>query len=224
MKKEFYDKSFYSISNYIFCFIQSSLYFAICNILLILFFILTAITPSNFNLLFLFICLIPLGPSLGALYFTISKIAREKDIYFSSVFLTSYKNNFVSCLKMWMIQLIIITVSFIDFQYFYLNMPEKGIHTLFMILIIISFIVGLYSFPINSRFELKLKDLFILSIYYMLKKFPITLLKVSTIILTYYLANNVSILFLFFMPSIICLIFFYYDRTIFAEIEKNLIK
>jgi len=223
MKKDFYDKKVYTISNYIFGFIQSSLYFGICNILLILFFIFTTIYPSQFNLLILFICLIPLGPSLGALYSTIGKIISEKDIYFSSFFWSLYKKNFVSNLKLWIIQLIILTILFMDFQYFYLNVPEKSIHMLFIILIVIALLISLYSFPINSRFEIKLKDLFILSIYYMIKKFPITILKAFVIFLAYYLSNNVSILFLIFMPSILSLVFFYYDKHIFLEIEKKFI-
>ncbi len=221
MKKDFYDKPLYTISNYIFGFMQSSFYFAICNILLILYFIFTTIYPSKFNLLILFICLIPLGPSLGALYSAIGKIICEKDIYFSSYFWNFYKNNFVSNLKLWLIQLIIVTVLFIDFQYFYLNAPEKGIHILFAILIITTLLLSLYSFPINSKFEIKFKDLFILSTHYMIRKFPITILKVSAIALTYYLSNNISIILLVFMPSIICLIFFYYDKHIFLEIEAN---
>ena len=223
MKKDFYDKKIYTISNYIFSFIQSSLYFGICNILLILFFIFTTIYPNQFNLLILFICLIPLGPSLGALYSTIGKIISEKDIYFSSFFWSLYKKNFVSNLKLWIIQLVILTILFMDFQYFYLNVPEKNIHMLFIILIVIALLISLYSFPINSRFEIKLKDLFILSIYYMIKKFPITILKAFVIFLAYYLSNNVSITFLIFMPSILSLIFFYYDKHIFFEIEKNFI-
>ncbi|MDR3598402.1 YesL family protein [Clostridium sp.] len=221
MKKEFYDKQLYTISNYIFGFIQSSLYFAVCNILLILFFIFTTIVPNQFNLLILFICLIPLGPSLGALYSTIGKIICEKDIFFSSHFWNFYKDNFVSYLKLWLAQLIIITVLFIDFQYFYLNVPEKGIHIIFAILIIITLLINLYSFPINSKFELRFKDLLILSIHYMIKKFPITILKSGAIVLSYYLSNNVSITFLIFMPSVLCLIFFYYDRHILMEIENK---
>lgn len=223
MKKDFYDKKIYTLSNYIFGFIQSSLYFSICNILLILFFIFTTIYPSQFNLLLLFICLIPLGPSLGALYSTIGKIIFEKDIFFSSFFWTLYKNNFVSYLKLWLIHLIIVTVLFIDFQYFYLNVPEKSIHILFAILIIVSLSISLYSIPINSRFEIKLKDLFILSIYYMIKKLPITILKAFVIFLAYYLSNNVSIVFLIFMPSILSLIFLCYDKIIFFEIENRFV-
>lgn len=223
MIKEFYDKPLYTISNYIINFFLSSVYLSICNILLILFFIFTSISPVNFNLLLLFICLIPLGPSLGALYSTIGKIIREKDIYFSSYFWSSYKNNFVSYLKLWLIELILLAILFIDFQYFYLNMPQKGIHIIFALLIIISMVIGFYSFSINSRFELKLKDLFILSIYYMIKKFPTTILKTAVIVLAYYLLKYTSIIFLIFLPTIICFIFFYYDKKIFIELENKFI-
>lgn len=221
MNKEFYDKPLYTISNYIINFFLSSIYLSICNILLILFFIFTAISPGNFNLLLLFICLIPLGPSLGALYSTVGKIIREKDIYFSSYFWSSYKNNFVSYLKLWLIELILLTILFIDFQYFYLNMPEKGIHIIFIVLIIISLVIGFYTFSINSRFEIKLKDLYIISMYYMIKKFPTTILKIAVIILTYYLSNKISVIFLIFIPNIICFVFFYYDKKIFAELETK---
>jgi len=221
MKKEFYDRPFHIITNYITEFFLSSLNLTICNILLILFCIFTAISPNELNLFLLFIALIPLGPSLGALYSTIGKILREKDIYFSSYYWTCYKNNFLSYLKLWLVELIILAILFIDFKYFYVHMPEKGIHIVFVGLIAISLIIGLYSFAINSRFEIKLKDLFILSMYYMIKKFPITIIKVAVIIVTYYIAKNISIAFWIFIPSIICFIFFYYDKSIFKELETK---
>jgi uncharacterized membrane protein YesL len=221
MKKEFYDRPFHIITNYITEFFLSSINLAICNILLILFCIFTAISTNELNLFLLFIALIPLGPSLGALYSTISKILREKDIYFSSYYWTCYKENFLSYLKLWIVELIVLTILFIDFKYFYTRMPEKGIHIVFAGLIVISLIIGLYAFAINSRFEMKLKDLFILSIYYMIKKFPITIIKVAVIIVTYYIAKNILIALWIFMPSIICFIFFYYDKKIFAELESK---
>ncbi|EKQ50895.1 MULTISPECIES: YesL family protein [unclassified Clostridium] len=219
--KEFYDKPIYSITNYIIGFFLSSIYLAICNILLIVFFIFVALSPDNFNLFLLFICLIPLGPSLGALYSTIGKIIREKDIYFSSFFWHSYKKNFLSNLKLWLIELILIAIFFVDFKYFYVNMPQTGIHIIFALLIVISLIMGLYAFSINSRFELKLKDLLVLSLYYMIKKFPITILKIAVLTLGYYLLKSVTIIFLIFVPSIICAIFFYYDKNILLEIENR---
>lgn len=223
MNKEFYDKPLHTISNYITGLFLSSIYFAICNILLILFFIFTAITNEKINLMILFSSLIPLGPSLGALYSTISKIIREKDIYFSSYFWSYYKNNFVSYLKIWLVELITITTLFIDFKYFYINMPQKGIHIIFVLLIILSAIIGLYAFSINSRFEIKLKDLLIISLYYMVKKFPITILKIGFIVLAYYLFLHISMICIIFMPCIICVIFYYHDKSILKELEHKFI-
>lgn len=219
MNKDFYDKPLYTITNYFIGFLLSGLYLAICNILLILFFFFTFIYPDKFNIFILFIALVPLGPSLGALYSTMSKIIRENDMFFSSYFWNSYKKNFVSNLKLWLIELIPITILFIDFQYFYLNMPEKGIHIIFAVLIIILLVIGLYAFSINSRFEIKLKDLLLLSLYYMIKKFPITILKIAVIAFGYYILKIISIFFIIFMPSIICIVFYYYDRMIFSELE-----
>lgn len=221
MSKEFYDKPLYSISNYVIAFVLSSIYLTICNILLILFFIFTAISTDTFNLLLCFICLIPLGPSLGALYSTTGKIIREKDIYFSSYFWNTYKKNFVSNLKLWLVELIAITILFIDFQYFYLHMPQNGIYIIFIVLIILSLVIGFYAFAINSRFELKLKDLLALSLYYMIKKFPVTILKIAVIVLGYFVLKNVSIVFLSFLPTVTCFIFYYYDKAIFTELETK---
>lgn len=221
MKKEFYDKPLYSISNYIIAFSLSSIYITICNILLLLFVIFTAIAPENFSLLLCFVCLIPLGPSLGALYSTTGKILREKDINFSSYFWNTYKTNFFSNLKLWMLELILITILFIDFQYFYLNSPGNGLYIIFIVLIVISLIVGFYAFAINSRFELKLKDLLALSIYYTIKKFPITILKIAVIILSYYVLKYISIVFISFIPAIVCIVFYFYDKAIFTELENR---
>lgn len=221
MSKEFYDKPLYSISNYIIAFVLSSVYLTICNILLIFFFIFTAISPDTFSLLLCFICLIPLGPSLGALYSTTGRILREKDIYFSSYYWNTYKKNFVSNLKLWLVELIALTMLFIDFQYFYLHMPENGVYIIFIVLIVALMIIGFYAFALNSRFELKLKDLLALSLYYMIKKFPVTILKIAVIVLAYLVLKNVSIIFLIFLPTVTCFIFYYYDKAIFAELETK---
>lgn len=221
MKKEFYDKPLYSISNYVIAFLLSSIYLTISNILLIVFFIFTAISADTFNLFLCFICLVPLGPSLGALYSTTGKVIREGDIYFSSYFWNTYKKNFVSNLKLWLVELVAITILFIDFQYFYLHMPENGIYIIFIVLIILSFVIGFYAFAINSRFELKSKDLLILSLYYMIKKFPVTILKIAVIVLGYFVLKNVSIVFISFLPTVACIIFYFYDKVIFAELENK---
>ena len=218
---EFYDKPLFSLANYIIWLLQGGLYFIALNIPLIFFYTITSFDVSQFNIALLFICFLPFGLALGALYSTMGEIIREKDISFSSYFFNSYKNNFKSNLKLWLVQLILLTVMFVDFQYFYFNSPSIGLHIVFLILGIFILILGAYAFPINCRFKLKLKDLFALSFYYSIKKFPTTILKIIITLLVFFIASKLHVLLVLFIPSILCYVFSLYDRPIFEELEKR---
>lgn len=221
MKKEFYDRPIYIVTNYIIGFLLGSIYLGLCNILLLIYFTFIVASKNSLNLFLLFIFLIPLGPSLGALYSAIAKLTREKDIAFSSYFWKSYKNNFLSNLKPWIIELIIFTLLLID----YYRMMNSSFQLVFGTFMIIMLLLTSYTLAINSRFKLKLKDLFIVSLYYMIKKLPITGIKLIAFALIYFLCKNVSIsTILVFIPSIICFIFSYYDKSIFIELENKLPK
>ena len=209
--KDFFDKPIFTLPSYLFWFLQGGAYFFITNILLVLFITATAINPDSFNLIILFISLIPLGPSLSALSASTSEILREKSISFSSYFFKSYKDNFVSSLKLWIIILFLLSLMFVDFQYFFLNMPKYGIHVIFEI-------IAIYI-SINSRFEMKTKDIFILSSYYIIKKLPITILKSAILVGSFYLVSKTTSLLIIVLPSIISFIFSFYDNTIFTDIE-----
>lgn len=222
MQKDFYDQPLFTISNYFITYFLNSIYFSLCNILLILFFLLIQISSENFSLFSLFVALIPLGPALGALYCTMGKVVREKEL-FSSYYWKSYKNNFLSFLKIWMFFLIIICILLFDFRYFYLNSSSSKLHWLFMILAILFSLLGTYAFSINSRFKITFKNLVILSISYMFKNFGTTILKFVVILVAYYLTKYLSIGFLMFIPGIICILFYYYDKSMLNEIEEKYI-
>ena len=169
--------------------------------------------------MFLFISLLPLGPSLSALSASTSEILREKSISFSSYFFKSYKDNFTSSLKLWLIILLMLALMFVDFQYFFLNMPRYGIHIIFEILAVYIALLSLYAIPINSRFEMKTKDIFILSSYYIIKKLPITILKAAILVGSFYLVSKTTSLLIIVLPCIISFIFSFYDSIIFTDIE-----
>jgi len=219
--KDFFDKPLFTIPNYVYNLLLGSLYFFLCNPLLIVFYIVTFIDAKNFNFLFLFISLIPLGPSLTALYLSMNKLCIEKNLSISSYFFSSYKKHFKDSMKLWLIQLSILLILVLDFIFFYIRIPNLGIHIIFLILGLYLLIVGLYAFPINSRFKIKLTDLIILSFYYTLKKFPITLLKAIVIGILFKLSSIIPGILFIFLPSIICLLFAYYDEPILKEIEAK---
>ena len=218
-QKEFYDKPLFSIINYITWLLLGGLYFILLNIPLIFFYTLTSYNASLFSIALLFICLIPFGPALGALYSTMAEIVREKDISFTSYFFNSYKTQFKSNFKLWFVELL--TIFFVDFQYFYLNMSSSGLHIIFLILGIFVLILGLYAFPINCRFHMKLRDIVALSFYYSIKKFYITLLKIIVTLIVLFLVAKIHALLVLFIPSILCFILTIYDKPILLELEKK---
>lgn len=220
-QKEFYDRPLFSIINYITWLLLGGLYFILLNIPLIFFYTLTSYNTSLFSIALLFICLIPFGLALGALYSTMAEIVREKDISFTSYFFNSYKTQFKSNFKLWFVELLLLTIFFVDFQYFYLNMPSMGLHIVFLILGIFVLILGLYAFPINCRFDMKLKDIIALSFYYSIKKFHITVLKVIVTLIAIFLVAKVHALLVLFIPSILCYILTIYDKPILLELEKK---
>lgn len=219
--QDFYDKPIYTIPSYLFNFLLGGLYFFICNILLVLFFSATLINPNGFSLVLLFISLIPMGPALAALTSSMTELIREKSISFTSYFFKSYKRNFISTLKLWCIILFVLLLLFIDFQYFYLNLAKSGLYIIFVILGIYVLILSSYAIPINSRFELNLKDIFILSTYYTIKKLHITILKIVLIMVAYYLTLKIHNFLTLLIPSVLSFVISYYDNIILKEIESK---
>lgn len=224
MKKEFYEKTIFLIPNYLFNFVLNTIYFLLCNILLIIFFVITSITPNNFSLLLFFICLIPFAPSFSTLYYCISKLISEKDIYSYSYFWSFLKSNFLSSFKIYTLELFLLLVFIADFQFFYLNMPETKLHLFFAILIILLVSLSFYTLCINTFFIFKAKDILVMSIYFMIKKLPIVFMKFIAIFLSYSLVNNISIILLPFIPALLCTVFYLYDITTIKEIKSKYIK
>lgn len=219
--RDFYDKPFFSIPAYIYNLFLAGFYFILCNILLLAFYTATLINPDAFNILLLFISLLPFGPALGALYSTMGELYREKTISVTSYYFSSYKNNFKDNMKLWIVQLSILLLLVVDFQLFYFNMPQFGLHIVVLLLAIFVLVIGLYAFPINSRFKLKLKDLVILSFYYSIKRFPVTLLKIAIVALVVMFSYKIPGPLLLFVPSLLCFLFMLYDNSVFKAIENQ---
>lgn len=221
MRKEFYEKSLFLIPNYLFNFVLNTIYFLLCNILLIIFFVITSITPNSFSFPLFFIALIPFGPSFSALYYCLSKLISEKDIYSHSYFWNFLKSNFLSAFKIYILELFLLLVFIADFQFFYLNMPETNLHLFFAIFIILILSISFYTLCINTFFIFKTKDIFVMSIHFMIKKLPIVFMKFIAIFLSYAFANNISIILLPFIPGFLCIIFYLYDINTIKEIKNK---
>ena len=178
MSKSITDRPIYIVMKYLYYFLVTNFYFVLSNILFFLAFYLADFTFKN--ILLFYVTLIPMGPSITALLSTMGKLVRQKEVNPTSEYFKSYKSNFTITMKYWMIQLTFIFILLIDVYYSTNN--ENIFSPLFLILLIISLFVMLYAFPIISRFEVKIKNLFIISLYSNFKFLKATLLNMSSLV------------------------------------------
>jgi len=172
------DRPVYTIMKYLYYFLITNFYFVLCNILFFSAFYLVDFTFEN--ILLFFVTLIPMGPSVTALFSTMGKLVRHKEINPTSEYFKAYKSNFLITMKYWTIQLTIIIILLIDVYYSTSN--DNILSPFFLILLLICLFVMLYAFPIISRFEVNIKNLFIISIYSNFKFPKATLLNISSLI------------------------------------------
>lgn len=231
-RREFGEGLFYTVTNYIYWFVIGNLYFTILNIPMIyLFFLISTngnkVVPSSMlplPLPVVFLCLLPIGPSLTALFSIMGKLVREKDINITRDFFIAYKLNFLQSLLIWTVELISLIIVLLDIRYFItvrIN-PVFTIIMLFIFVIILS--IGLYAFPLLSRFELTSRNILKLSSYLTIQNVHITLANLSCFVVFGFIFFKLSSFVIVFFLSTSCYLIMLYERKLFNDMEARLTK
>jgi len=222
-KKEFGEGPLYTTFNYIMWIFTSNIYFMLCNILLIIYFMSAGKDISNSYVL-LYIALLPMFPALTALYATVGKIIREKDISVTTYFFKSYKRNFKQSFFLGFIECTAISIAALDIKYFSALKYGAYIVPFFIVLIVFIFMIGLYVFPLISRFYLKTTDLIKISFVYSIKKIHITIFILSSITCAGFIFYIIPQIAIFFIFAGLCYTIMFYEMKILNELETQNIK
>ena len=222
-QKEFGEGPMYSFFNYVMWFFASNIYFMLCNILLVIY-LMVFTSDINNTYVLLYIALLPVAPALTALYATVGKIIREKDVSVTTYFFNSYKSNFKQAFILGFIECTAILVSIVDLKYFSTAKYGTYITPFFMIIIVFIFIIGLYVFPVLSRFYLKTSDIIKISFVYSIKKIHITIFNLSSITCAAFVFYKVPSISMFFIFSGTCYLIMLQEMKILNELESKTIK
>lgn len=217
MSKSIIERPIYQIINYIYAFFMTNLYFLLLISPFIVVYYLAEFTVQN--ILLYYVTLIPFGPAFAALLKTMDKLISDKVIRPTADFWQFFVRNFKVSTKYWLIQWTILVILIIDIYYANLNIPSLSI--VFLIFIVFFLLLILYTFPILTRFEVKLKNLFIVSIYSLFRYIKVTLLNATTLLafgVIYYIVPGITVL--FFM-SLICFFIMYNLQPVFNQLEAQ---
>lgn len=220
MAKLINERPLYIFAQYIYYFIIANLQFLLANLLFIIALLFFEWTLDN--ILVFYIALLPAGPSLCALYAMMGKLIRTKDIRPFMDFWKYYRQLFKISFTYWFIQWTVIVILLVDIRYTNLNMSVLS--PALWVLLIFSLFIMLYAIPILTRFEVKLKNLLIVSVYSIFKFFKTTLLHLSTLaslIFIYLFAPSFSIL---FCMSVVAFFIMFNMRKPFEVMEDELVR
>lgn len=221
-KNNFIDSKFSTIMNYVFNLSMSSLYFILCNFLLI--FGMLFFSFSYKNSILLFILLLPMGPSITAMFFVMNKLIKHKDIDVTKDFFNSYKTNFKQSLLIWVFELIITSILLLDLYIFSLTqniLSSFGIAFVF-VTILFTFLLTFYSFSILSMFKITIKNLLKISFISIFKHLQTTLCILSLTFLSSILLLRWPFEVMIFSSVIVYILMFTF-KSVLLSIEENFI-
>lgn len=218
MAKAITDRPLYIFTKYLYAFLVTNFYFVVSNLLFFIAYFLADFTFEN--ILLYYITLIPMGPSLTAVFFTMGKLVREREVSPTPEYWKAYKNSFGTSFKYWFIQLTIMFIIMVDIYYSTSNV--NILSPLYLVLLVFSLLVMMYAFPIIARFEVKIRNLIIISVYSIFRFFKSTLLNTTSIIafgvIFFYLPSISSLFFI----SLIAFFVMYNLQDPLLQMEKEM--
>lgn len=160
------------------------------------------------SILWILLCLpiVTAGPATTALYYVIVKVIRRERGYLLREFFKCFKMNF----KQGAIAGIILTITYlalyIDRRIVLTFEGNVGfvLFAIFNAMLLIVFCVTIYVFPILSRFQVSLKQLFKSSLFMAMRHLPSTVLMALIVVVTL-VGVNFMIPLLFIAPALCCL-------------------
>lgn len=220
-KNAFGEGLLFGVTNHIYALFMTNIYFVLSNIICLFFFM--TLEPTFSNITIYFLALIPTGPAITALFYSIGKLIREKELSPLHDFVHGYKINFKDTMKFWLPLLLVLYILIVDLHYFNSNQSiiNNILSIVFLIGIVLIMILSINAFLIIAGYKFRLKDIWKLSVYYSFKKVKITFGNISIVIISLFLLSVTSKFLFLFIASLICYSFLLNSKGILEDVKQN---
>ncbi|MHC1750171.1 MAG: DUF624 domain-containing protein [Cellulosilyticaceae bacterium] len=142
------------VFNIIFFFLLTNLLFVFFNLPLVLFLIFIGFSAIPTYLPLFLTCLIPLGPSLAAIFYCMHKFVVNKDCPSIRYFFKGYKSNFKESVVLGLLQLLFTFLLVCNIRIFTTTYPMLFLSIFFVILFCILILSIPYSYLLRIRFKM----------------------------------------------------------------------
>lgn len=166
------------------------------------------------NLLVLACCVpvITIGPAFAAMHYVVLKMVRGQEGYVVQGFFKSFKQNFKQGILLWLVEFVLFLILLSDFLIFRFTGTDfpQPFKILLIAITVVFYLVSLYLFPLQARFENKvrhtIKNAFLMAILNLPRTIVmgiICLLPIGLILLSAS-AVPLLIMFCFSLPALGC--------------------
>lgn len=218
MRRDFTDRFYYRVLNTALTFFTINFWFLVTNGLFII--VLFLFEPTIENAVIYILSTILTAPAIAASFFAMGKLLEDGDINATQMFFQGYRKNFKSAFSYGFSQLVLISILSLN----YLYLLESNLHVLLpitLILMIGVLLTNLYAFPLLVRYNITLKNLWIISIVSFYKYFPKTLLNLFvTVSFGFLLFHHATIVFLT-IASVLPYIIMYNLKDVLVKIGEQ---
>lgn len=223
-RKEFGEGILYIFSNYIYNFMVTNFFFAAANVVF-LFFFMTLIQSVSNSLLY-YLALIPAGPAISALLYSMDKLARTGDLSPVHDFAYGYKSNLKQTLLIWASILTVLFILVIDIVYMRqsASLVNVAFSAILLVFLAIWVLVSLNALIINSRFSFRKRDLFKISAFYIVKTWKTTLANTGLLLAAAVLLSITIDFLLLFAFSLLAYFIMKQSRPMLKDVEENFIQ
>lgn len=151
--------------------------------------------------------IITIGTSTASLYYAVVKVIRKDTGYLYKEFLHAYKDNLKTGIIVTVIMEVLILLVFYN-RYVTQGMEGDlgvGLNYFYIFLLVLMACMILYLCPVMSRFSVRIRDLFKMSFFMMIRHFPTTLVTAVLLVGSYILCVAAPA-FLIVIPGAVCLL------------------
>lgn len=198
-----------------------SLWFLLSNLPFFSFYLFVGIEEIEHYLFFFALCLLPLGPSLSALFYSMRRLMRDKDIAVGKTYRAGYRDNVKQSLILSAIQcgaICLLTVN----QYAFSRMfPGYGFGFFFQILLLLVLLITPNLYLFQMRYDLNLLEIGKRSLVLMIGKPYLTLGNAAAflcLLIAYQILPGIVLL---AAPSVYAFLVLFMNRTWFLSKQNQ---
>lgn len=141
-------------------FFKINLLFLISNISVLIFFLFVGISQVRSCLPFFLLCVIPAGPALSAVFFSMNRVLHNKETTAWKDYKTGYLDSWLKKAEITALQLLLVWIFWTNVEFFALQMPVLPLVVIFTVLFAGSLLITPNLYLLASRYEMKVRDVF----------------------------------------------------------------